>query len=119
MVHRIHTGENQQSDYTVIGFGGSQNDFKDVAFPGDLRNCEKCHLPNSQELPLPAGLLNVVNPRGFINPEGPATAACLGCHTDQATAAHANQNTDPNLGEACAVCHGVGAAFSVDLEHAR
>ena len=119
MVHRIHTGENQQSDYTIYGFGGSHTNFMDLAFPGDLRDCEKCHLPNAQELPVQAGELPVQNPRGFINPEGPATAACLGCHTDQASAAHAQLNASPTLGEACVVCHRPTAQFSVDSEHAR
>ena len=36
MVHRIHTGENLQADsksYTIVGFGGSHNDFTDFRFP--------------------------------------------------------------------------------------
>jgi OmcA/MtrC family decaheme c-type cytochrome len=118
MTHRIHTGENQESDYTIYGFGGTTFDFKDVLFPGDRRDCEKCHLSNTQELPLPAQL-PVVNPRGFIDPQGPTQAACLGCHTDQASAAHASLNASPTLGEACSVCHGVTADFSLDRVHAR
>jgi OmcA/MtrC family decaheme c-type cytochrome len=119
LIHRVHTGSNQESDYTIYGFGGSKNTFLGVLFPGDRRDCEKCHVPNSQELPLPSTEIPVVNPRGFIDPQGSATAACLGCHTDQASAAHASLNASPTLGEACAVCHGVGADFAVDVVHAR
>jgi OmcA/MtrC family decaheme c-type cytochrome len=119
MVHRIHTGENQESDYTIYGFGGSQTNFGDLAFPGDRRDCETCHVPGTQLLPLPAGEIPVVNPRGFIDPQGAATAACLGCHTGQASAAHASLNASPTLGEACSVCHGTGAEFAVDRVHAR
>ncbi|MBZ5582013.1 MAG: OmcA/MtrC family decaheme c-type cytochrome [Acidobacteriia bacterium] len=119
MVHRIHTGEDQESDYTIYAFGGTPNNFQDIAFPGDRRDCVKCHVPGTQEIPVQAGELPVVNPRGFINPEGPITAACLGCHTAQDAAAHAQLNTSANLGEACTVCHGQGAQFSVDSEHAR
>ena len=119
LVHRIHTGENQQSDYSIYGFGRTLISFAEVRFPGDRRDCAKCHADSSWELPLPAGLINVQNPRGFINPEGPTTAACLGCHTDQASAAHAAQNASPGLGEACAVCHGQNSDFAVDRVHAR
>jgi OmcA/MtrC family decaheme c-type cytochrome len=119
MIHRIHTGENQESDYTIYGFGGTPVSFADVRFPGDRRDCDKCHVNNSQELPLPAGLLPVVNPRGFIDPQTPTTAACLGCHTAQDSAAHAAQMINPTLGESCAVCHGPAADFSIDRVHAR
>ena len=44
MIHRIHTGENLQAmgkEYTIVGFGGSFNDFDDFAATGlrELR-CE-------------------------------------------------------------------------------
>lgn len=90
-----------------------------MRFPGDRRNCEKCHLPNTEQLPLPANLLPVQDPRGFFNPEPPTAASCLSCHTSQAAAAHAALNVNPSLGEACAVCHGQTAEFSVGREHAR
>jgi OmcA/MtrC family decaheme c-type cytochrome len=118
MTHRIHTGDEQESDYTIYGFGGNAFDFKNIGFPGDRRDCEKCHLTDTQQLP-PKAILPVVNPRGFITLEGPTQAACLGCHTDQASAAHASLNASPALGEACSVCHGPDADFSVDRVHAR
>jgi hypothetical protein len=61
----------------------------------------------------------VRNPRGFLDPMGPATAACLSCHDTRAAAAHADINTSPALGESCAVCHGQNSEFSVDRVHAR
>lgn len=124
LVHRIHQGEasdpnGQLTPYIVYGFGGSVNDFSDVRFPGDLRDCAKCHVNNSQQLPLPAGRVNVVNPRGWYSPMGPATAACTACHTSKSTAAHTSVNTSSQFGEACDVCHGVNGDFSVDKVHAR
>ncbi len=50
MIHRIHTGEELAQIYTVYGFGGSVNNFNDVLFPGDLRDCTKCHLPGTQQV---------------------------------------------------------------------
>jgi OmcA/MtrC family decaheme c-type cytochrome len=128
LVHRIHTGANLPAlgaGYTVVGFGGSHNDFTTVHYPamgptgatGDTRNCSMCHVNGSEQL-LPAGKNPVVDPQGPINPDKPITAACTGCHADLATASHALSNTG-TLGESCAVCHKNGAQFSVNSQHAQ
>jgi OmcA/MtrC family decaheme c-type cytochrome len=117
MIHKIHTGEDLTTDYTIYGFGGSKNNFNDVRFPGDRRDCDKCHV-NSSDTPPIGATLAVTDPRGPINPVQPTTSACTGCHTDIAAASHALSNTTV-LGEACAVCHGADGEFSVDKVHAR
>lgn len=128
LIHRIHTGDNLPAlgaGYTVIGYGGSVNDFTTVRFPpmgptgtpGDTRNCALCHV-NSSQLNLPLGKNNMVNPQGYINPTPAITAACTGCHADVASSAHAMANTD-SLGESCTVCHMAGAQFAVDQVHAQ
>ena len=118
MIHKIHRGENLTADLTIYGFGHSVNNFNDVRFPGDLRNCEKCHTNGSEQLPLADNLLSVNNPRGLINPTPPITAACTACHDTKATASHALANIT-TLGEACVTCHGPDAQFSIDKVHAR
>ena len=61
LIHRIHTGEHLAADgksYTVVGFGGSHNDFTEVRYaamsptgaPGDLRNCAMCHVNGSEQV---------------------------------------------------------------------
>ena len=124
MIHRIHTGENLTKDFTIYGFGGSVNNFNEVRFPGDRRNCDKCHLGAGNSLPLQPGIDPVITPRDYFSPQGPATAACLGCHDRPDAAAHAFLNTvtfpgasTPN--EACATCHGTGRDWDVDKVHAR
>jgi OmcA/MtrC family decaheme c-type cytochrome len=128
MVHRIHYGENMQAagrNYTIVGFGGSHNDFSDVLFPpmsptgstGDTRNCSLCHL-NGSEQNLPVGKNVVTDPQGYINPIQPASSACTGCHVTQAASAHMLANTD-SLGESCTVCHASGAAYAVSQVHAQ
>jgi OmcA/MtrC family decaheme c-type cytochrome len=121
LIHKIHTGENLKaanSEFTIFGFGGSKHDFTEVRFPGDRRNCEKCHVAGSEQLPLGDALLSVVTPRGFMNPTPPTTAACLGCHVTKSAASHALAN-NTTLGEACDVCHGPSGQFSIDKVHAR
>ncbi len=119
MVHRIHLGKENQYEYTVYGRGSVAYDYTEVRYPADLRSCDRCHVNNSERLPLRAGLLPVTSPRTLLNPMGPATAACLGCHTSVAAAAHALTNTSDKLGEACGACHGANAEFSVQRVHAR
>ena len=128
LVHRIHTGVNMVADggsYTVVGFRGSHNDFSTVLYPEmspqgsptDTRNCAVCHVDGS-EANLPVGLNNVVNPQGWINPEGATATACSGCHVAKDAAAHFLAMTS-SLGESCTVCHQSGAAFDVDQVHAE
>ncbi len=118
MIHKIHTGNQLTSDYTVYGYKGSVNNFNGVTFPGDRRDCEQCHVSGSEEVPLAPNLLPVTTPRDYLTTTPPATAACLACHTDQRSAAHAADNTSV-FGESCDVCHGPGTDFSVDRVHAR
>jgi hypothetical protein len=130
LIHRLHFGAQAQSlaaenegqlqftPFIIWGFGGRPNDFSDVRFPGDLRDCAKCHVNGYQEVPVPATRIDVTNPRAFINPTPPTTAACTACHIELDASAHASTNTSPTLGEACGVCHGTDAAFSVDSVHA-
>jgi OmcA/MtrC family decaheme c-type cytochrome len=118
MVHKIHTGDNLKGDYTVYGFGGSVNNFNGVTFPGDRRDCEKCHVNGSEQFPLSPSLLPVVTPRDYLTTTPPESAACLGCHTEKSTASHALSNIT-TLGESCDVCHGPDGQYSIDRVHAR
>jgi len=118
MIHKIHTGEEIGQPYIIYGRGGSVNDFSEVRFPGDRRNCAECHVNGSEQLPMKDSLLEVNNPRGLLNPMGPATAACLGCHTSVNAASHALANTT-RLGESCAACHSTSNEFGVPKVHAR
>jgi len=128
LVHRIHDGVNMVADggsYTVVGHGGSHNDFSTTLFPAmspkgkatDLANCSLCHV-NGSQANLPVGLNNVVNPQGWINPEGATATACSGCHVAKDAAAHFLANTS-SLGESCTVCHQSGAMFDVNKVHAQ
>jgi OmcA/MtrC family decaheme c-type cytochrome len=126
MIHKIHRGENLTHDYTI-----GDTSFNDVRFPGDLRDCQKCHTTDANgvgteqvsETP-PPGLLATQTPKDWYTPMQHFATACLACHDTQSAAAHAvtMTTTFPGTGvvaEACATCHGPNAAFSVDQVHAR
>ncbi len=120
MIHRIHTGENLASPYTVYGFGGVPHDFTHVRFPGLRQECSICHLPGTFDVPLPdTALPTVVRQNGdVVAMEYPTSAACTSCHDSLVTNVHAMLATDLEQGiETCAVCHGADSAFAVSLVH--
>ncbi len=132
MIHRIHTGEQLKemgAGYTVVGFGGSHNDFTEVRYPafglagnvGERRACDMCHVNGSeQNLPMNANLVKI--PQGLVNPLPPIAAACTGCHADVSALAHTVNNTAVLGGkpvEACTSCHSSSADFSVSRVHAQ
>ena len=56
MIHKIHRGEDLPSvaaggDYAIWGYRDSKNDFSDVVFPQDIRNCTKCHDGSDPDTP--------------------------------------------------------------------
>jgi len=122
-IHRIHSGENLTQQWTVYGFGGKAFNFNEVRFPGDRKDCLKCHVAGAYTLPLQTGIASVNTLRDYFAPQGPATAACLGCHDNSDAAAHAYLNSTTfgkgTLSEACATCHGVGKDWDVAKMHAR
>lgn len=86
-------------------------------YPNAINRCDACHSNDTQNVPT-GGVATVVQPAGPINPIQPQTSACTSCHTSIAAASHALTNTS-SLGEACVVCHGPNATFSVNRVHAQ
>jgi OmcA/MtrC family decaheme c-type cytochrome len=129
MIHKIHTGEKMPTDfgtnYTIVGFGGSHNDFSDVRFPvmsdtgavADTAKCYMCHVNNSETV-FPLGKNPVADTQGKLNPAPATTSACMACHQNTSALAHAQAQTDPKFGESCDVCHASGAEFDVQKVHA-
>jgi hypothetical protein len=113
MVHKIHRGADLENGYVMEG-----SDFSDVHFPGDLRECEMCHVNDSYELPLPAGRLPTTTPVSYLTEMQPITAACLSCHDGLSAAQHAQANSG-DLGESCNTCHAEGRTYAVSRVHAR
>ncbi len=122
MIHRIHSGVNLTQDFTIYGHGGRAVNFNGILYPSDRKDCVKCHTgTTTYDLPLPTGTIPTNTPRDYIPRQGPGTTACLGCHDNVESAAHASLNTvtTPFFGEACASCHGNGKDWDVVKEHAR
>jgi OmcA/MtrC family decaheme c-type cytochrome len=118
MVHRIHTGEELEQTFTIYGRGGSLNNYNEVRYPGDRRDCMACHVTGAYTVPLPDDVIPTITKRDYYTPMQPTAAACLGCHDSKPAAIHAVTMTTV-LGESCEVCHSNDAEFSVDQVHAR
>jgi OmcA/MtrC family decaheme c-type cytochrome len=112
-IHSIHRGENLANPYIL----GTAN-YQDVRFPGDLRDCNTCHMTGTYLVENVGAKALVASPGGFTKTTPPISAACQGCHDDMATASHALANTTV-IGESCAACHSTREAFSVDRVHQR
>jgi OmcA/MtrC family decaheme c-type cytochrome len=112
-IQSIHRGENLANPY-VLG----TTTYQEVRFPGDVRDCSSCHVGGSYQVDNVGAKAMVASPGGFTPTTAPVSAACLGCHDDQATASHALMNTSA-LGESCVICHGQKSDFSLDKVHSR
>lgn len=91
---------------------------EEVVYPGNLRNCNQCHVGDTMSLPLPDGLLPTKNGVSPVNPVQPMTNACLSCHNETTAWSHAAANTTA-LGESCSICHGRTSDKSVVKVHAQ
>jgi OmcA/MtrC family decaheme c-type cytochrome len=111
-------------DLTVIGYMNSVNDFSDILFPQDVRNCTKCHEDNgaacSSSAPCGVGQActggKCVN-RAWVAPSG---RVCLSCHDSAAATGHVMLNTWSDASgpvETCDVCHAETAQFAVEKVH--
>jgi len=118
-IHRIHQGPNNTRDISIYNSSGVATSFNGVRYPRATSECGACHVNGSEQLPIPANLAPVADPRGYFNPSPPVPGACISCHGTNPAAAHAESNYSPSYGESCSVCHGQGASFAVDKAHAQ
>jgi len=124
LIHRIHTGAKLGGSWIVYGGTPAKPgpiEFGDIRFPGDRRHCAKCHVPGTNELPLPQGVLPTLLAQldGNRKAVQPITSACIGCHTQEIAQVHMDTMTSFNGQEACVTCHGPGRTFAVDKVHRR
>jgi OmcA/MtrC family decaheme c-type cytochrome len=135
LIHKIHRGHDlAQQPYLVYGFGAAPanftaHDFSEVLFPGDLRDCESCHVEGTHLIPpYPGTALPTLRTRldpatGDAVPADPPdikpiTSVCTSCHDSDEAMAHAATQTGPDGVEACAVCHAEGRDYAVSRLHA-
>jgi OmcA/MtrC family decaheme c-type cytochrome len=109
MVHKIHFGANLTNGYYIVGYGGPE-DFSDIRFPQDVRNCTTCHDESDANTPQASNWRQVQN-----------TETCGSCHDniDFAAGDHVGGINDNST---CVQCHGPdstvnGGALRVEVVH--
>lgn len=132
LVHSIHFGRlkgnyaNSSGILTGnavwVGYNNSVNDFTDVLFPQDVRNCTKCHADTaatcSATAVCGAGQRCVGGKCRNVAWYTASAAVCLSCHDSGPAHWHAQLQTIPGTGqESCEVCHGEDAEFAVTRVH--
>ena len=121
MIHDIHFARLRTTPYTI-----TTNNFSEILFPQDIRNCTKCHADAG-------GTCNASTPCGIgqacvrgscrnVAWTTPTRRVCLSCHDSQDAYAHGQLQTytDPSTGaqiESCNVCHGPEDEFAVEKVH--
>jgi len=124
LIHRIHTGRHLGEPFIVYGGPAAAPvpvNFGEIRFPGDRRNCVKCHEKGANELPLPEGVIAtpIQQADGSVKQLPPIMSACVGCHTRDPAKAHMEAQIASNGRESCVVCHGVAREFSVEKMHRK
>jgi OmcA/MtrC family decaheme c-type cytochrome len=97
MIHQIHSGSELQDGIVVWGFGfpGTEHDFRQIDFIGDLKNCETCHYQDTYNAEdawaaLPTTIdtgADASDPDDDLNISSVA-AVCSACHDDDVAKGH-------------------------------
>jgi OmcA/MtrC family decaheme c-type cytochrome len=114
MIHKIHA-----ADIIVYGFGGSENDFTDVAYPQRLSNCTACHTDDGFYPMLGNQVLattidtgaDLSTPLDDVNITA-NTSACSSCHTGTSAAQHMVEN-----GGSFDACQGASGLVTVRVDN--
>ncbi len=139
LIHKLHTGHDlTDQPYIVYGFRGSVHNYSELRFPGDRRDCEACHLPDTQILDPGMGILGPdIQPtfrREFeiVGAEkevidtfttSPVISVCTSCHDDLGVNVAGNMLTGenhlagPQPESACVDCHIANSPLGVENVH--
>lgn len=147
-IHEVHASGATDSSgnplypdgVTICSYGARPTTF-DVLYPGNLEDCNGCHVGSSYypvDDSVVQGTTTVSNDRTTLTDDvvtSPNAAVCSSCHTDATSRAHMVQNggnftatktatgvlvsteNGSALVETCSLCHGPGAVADVKVVH--
>jgi OmcA/MtrC family decaheme c-type cytochrome len=127
LLHKVHRGKDlaHAESYTVVGFGGApwpnnfgETSFEHVAFPAmpsGTKDCRICHGEGNEAWIEPSDL---DHPTEQFQTAQEWRLVCGSCHDSDAAQAHIGAQTEAESGaESCAICHGVGQEWAVEVMH--
>lgn len=114
MIHRIHRGRDLPhmagvKPYTLWDEFAWAQDYSDLSFPQDLRNCIHCHDPAL-----------AATPDAHLFETHPTRAACGSCHTTvnfMTGEGHGMMNIPQTSDQLCSTCHSTTSEVSVRAAH--
>lgn len=132
MIHSIHAGTT-----AICGYRNSAHPYDEVVYPGQLNNCEGCHLEDTyypvDSTVVPGTTVDAGPDRSSLLDDlaiSPNSSVCSSCHTSDLAMTHMSQNggdfaaTKTEAGilssagaETCALCHGPGRSSDVREVH--
>lgn len=123
LLHKVHMGRElaNASSYVANGvFLGTPypvryGDIEFPVMPEGVNRCESCHGAGSTTWLQPA---DRNHPLPWVAGTREWDAACASCHDSDAASAHIQVMTAGSA-ESCAVCHGPGKEWSVQIMHKR
>ncbi len=108
----------------ILGFSNTLEDWSEILFPQDLRNCTRCHADTGAvcSSTVPCGFGQSCTGGACVNTawKRPSAEVCLACHDSADAFGHAQIMTAQTAEgpiETCDVCHGEGADFTVEKVH--
>lgn len=113
MIHKVHHGDELPSVVAGTPYTIRSDNFSDVAFPQDIRNCTKCHTDTDTNIARNT-------PQGDNWETHPSIAACGSCHDDvyfgaapdptkpYQTVAHPGGDVSNVDSSTCLLCHKSG-----------
>jgi len=112
MIHKIHQGANLPSvqagdPYYFVGYGGKRQDFSEIHYSWDMKDCSKCHDASQGE-------------RWITRP---AQKACSSCHdrtyfgAGEVPEGWTKHTAGPRDDSECIVCHGEDSLYPISKSH--
>ncbi len=117
LIHGIHSSKMRTAPYVVVGFQHSINNFSFINFPKSLADCQACHFPGTNALPLKPNVLGstvktwsrieaewtslggIFTKYNFVDGDpsndlkiSPTAAVCSACHDGREVRGHMEQN---------------------------
>ena len=110
MTHKIHFGENLNTDYCLYGHNDGLNCYGDVGYPQDIRNCSNCH---------DAGDSETADASNWY--ERPSVDACGACHDDVNFDSGVNHGLAelPTNNSECVTCHASDPNSEIEVRQAH
>jgi len=110
MIHKIHSGATLPSVvaggfYGIFGYGNTFNDFSDIVWPQDLRNCQTCHRESDANTP------QAVNYRLTVT-----RGTCGSCHDTTDWTTGENHGGVAATDDTCLTCHGPDSQLGLRAE---